>query len=139
MPQLTRPYDPNVGPVVSVVVSDPFSSRRDDESPRSESVTMLIDTGASDSFIAGAVADRLALPVLGLHSVRGFAAKSAAYQYLTDLVVRLDSDCELAGWKLLRFDTDYDRIQGVLGRDVLERARFVLDGPARRFTLEIPG
>jgi hypothetical protein len=138
VPLLIRPFEPNVGLVLSVIVSDPFSFRRDEESPRSESVTMLIDSGASDSSIAGAVADRLSLPVLGLHTVSGFGARGATLQYLADMMLRLDGDYELSDWKLLRFDSQYDKIQGILGRDILERARFVLDGPNRQFTLEIP-
>jgi hypothetical protein len=138
VPRLTGHYDPGIEPVISVTVSDPFNSRRDEEPSRSETVVMLIDTGASDSSIAGAVADRLGLPVLGLHTVSGFGASGAALQYLADLVLRLDKDHELSDWKLLRFDSDYDKIQGILGRDILARARFVLDGPSRQFTLEIP-
>jgi len=49
----------------------------------------------------------------------------------------MDTGYELSDWTLLRFDADYDRIQGILGRDILERAHFILDGPNRQFTLEI--
>lgn len=97
---------------------------------------MLIDSGASDSSIWGAVADRLALPILGLHNVSGLGTKGPAHQYLADIELWLDDCYSLLDWKILRFDSDYDQIQGILGRDILGRGKFILDGPKRQFTLE---
>ena len=98
---------------------------------------MLVDSGASDSSIRGDVADRLGLRVLGLFSVTGFANRASTIQHLADIELWLgDVSYPLSGWKLMRFESDYDKIDGILGRDILERGRFVLDGPAHQFTLE---
>jgi len=137
VPQATRRYDPRIGPVISVAISDPFSDRPDDEFPRSEKVTMLIDTGASDSSISGVIADHLSLPVLGLHDVSGFGSNNMTYQYLFDLELLLDSSHQLADWKLLRFDTDYNKIQGILGRDFLALGMFSIDGQQQEFSISI--
>ena len=97
---------------------------------------MLVDSGASDSSISGAIADRLALPVLGFHNVSGFGASGVAYQYFADIELWLDVRYEFSDWKLLRFESDYNKIQGILGRDILCLGKFILDGPNGQFTLE---
>lgn len=136
MPRLTCPYDPDVGPEISVTVSDPLGYRSEDDSPKSEKVIMLLDSGASDSSISEAVAARLSLPVLGLHRVSGFGASADTYQYLADLELWLDVGHELSDRKLLQFSSDHNRIQGILGRDILGLAKFYLDGQNREFTIE---
>jgi hypothetical protein len=59
-------------------------------------------------------------------------------QHSADLEIHLDFDevKEFVDWKLFRFRPDYDKIDGVIGRDILNLAKFTLDGPRRQFTLE---
>ena len=135
MPQIKSNYDPDVGPLVTAFVSEPLSHASEEDTPRREKVAMLVDTGASDSAISGRVADRLGLPILGLDSVVGFGSTEDAYQHLADLDLSLDQTFTIPGLMLFRFDKDSDRIQGILGRDVLGRGVLVLDGPNRQFTL----
>jgi hypothetical protein len=116
---LTRPFDPNVGPVLSVIVYDPVSRRLEFEPVRSQRVNMLIDTGASDSSVAGHAMDRLGLPVYGLHEIHAWAQERASYQHLADIELELDVPYELRDWRLFRFETRYRAIQGIIGRDIL--------------------
>jgi len=107
--------------------------------PRSETVTLLLDTGATDTALKGYIIDRLGLSVLGFHGVHSFGQEpGTSMQYSADLEIHLDNGekKEFEDWKLLRFSPSYDKIDGVIGRDILQTARFVLDGPRREFTLE---
>ena len=135
MPQLTTDYDPKVGPTIPLIVSDPLSYRREEDSARQERLSFLVDTGASDSSISGRVADRLALPVLGLHAVTGFASVGNAYQYLADVELSFDQVFPIPDMRLLRFEYDTEIVHGILGRVVPRLGTLVLDGPNRRFTL----
>jgi hypothetical protein len=135
--RVTSPYDENIGPVILVTISDPFRDRNADDLPRTDTVRMLLDTGASDTAIAPDIAQRLGLRVFGLHEVSGFSAHEATYQYLADLELHLDGALySLPDWRLLQFNTNYKKIDGLIGRDVLSRGRFLLDGINRKFTLE---
>ncbi len=136
MPQLTRHYDVEIGPVIEVLVSDSYRDRADHDAPRSETVTMLVDSGASDSWLKQEVIDRLGLFTLGFHPVSGFGKTEPTLQYLADIELQLDAPHLLPDWKLFRFVTPYDKIDGILGRDVLDRGIFTIDGPNRQFTLE---
>ena len=136
---MTRAFDPDIGPVVSVTVSDPYSSRPEFDSPRIEKVTMLLDTGATDSALKGYIIDCLGLSVLGLHGVHSWGPDAEpSLQHSADLEIHLDFDevKEFMDWKLFRFRPDYDKIDGVIGRDILNFSKFALDGPGRQFTLE---
>ena len=139
MPTVTRPYDPGIGPVIEVTISDPVSLRDDEQPPKSEKVIMLLDSGASECSISPAVAARLQLVPHGLHEIIGVAAsRQAHHQYMADLGLWLGNDCvEYFDWQLIEFSARYDKIDGLLGRDILAHANFHLDGPNRRFTLTI--
>lgn len=137
MSRIVGPYDPNVGPVISVIVSDPVSDRPDHETPKTEKVTMLIDSGATDSAISGAVASRLSLPILGFHGVVGFGSRGTVYQYLADIDLCLDAIYSLSGQLLLEFSSDYGQIQGVIGRDIIGLGYLAIDGRKKEFTFEI--
>tara|TARA_R110000787_G_scaffold78303_6_gene171530 strand:+ start:512 stop:688 length:177 start_codon:yes stop_codon:yes gene_type:complete len=55
---------------------------------------------------------------------------------LSDVEILLDDgSCQLDDWKLLIFETEYNKIDGLLGRDILARAKFTLDGRAGTFEL----
>lgn len=139
MSRIIRTYDPDIGPLVRVTVTDPFSSRPEHELPRSEIVTLLLDTGATDTALRGNIIDRLRLSPLGFHSVHSFGPDPAtSVQYSADLEIHLDGDAlkEFADWKVFRFAPSYDKIDGVIGRDILQKARFSLDGPKCEFVLE---
>ena len=136
MPRLTRLFDIAIGPIVEVLVTDSDRDRQEYDSPRSETVSMLVDSGASDSWLKQEVVDRLGLYPLGLHPVSGFGKTEPTLQYLADIELRLDSPYLLPDWKLFRFEAHYDKIDGILGRDVLDRGIFTIDGPNRQFTLE---
>ena len=137
MPQVTSSYDIRIGPVIPVTVSDPFADRNPDEPPRTDTVRMLVDTGASDTSIAPDIVARLGLRVLGLHEVSGFSASEATYQFIADLELHLDDGpYTLSDWRVLQFNTSYDKIDGLIGRDILSRCRFFMDGINRAFTLE---
>jgi hypothetical protein len=96
---------------------------------------MLLDTGASDSAISGRVADRLGLRVLGFETIVGFGSAGDSVQYLADVDLILEEVFPLGEIPLFRFETESDRVQGILGRDILARGTLFLDGPNRTFTL----
>jgi hypothetical protein len=78
------------------------------------------------------------LSVLGFHGVHSFGPEpGTSLQYSADLEIHLDNGetKEFEDWKLLRFGPSYDKIDGVIERDILQTARFVLDGPKREFIL----
>lgn len=135
MPRLTSVYDPEVGPLVTAIVSEPASLAIGEDSPRQEKVAFLIDTGASDSSISGRITDRLNLPVVGLHTVVGFGSSQDAHQHLADVELLLDEIFSIRDLELFRFDKETQSLQGILGRDVLGLGSLFLDGPNRKFTL----
>jgi hypothetical protein len=107
--------------------------------PRWETVDLLLDTGATDTALRDYIIDRLGLSLLGLHGVHGFNGPRDTMQFSADLEIHLDRGAkkEFRDWKLLRFDPKgYDKIQGVVGRDILAHAKFCIDGPRQEFTLE---
>jgi hypothetical protein len=133
---LTRRFDPDIGPVHSANIYDPLSRRPEFESAKSQRVDMLIDTGASDSSISGDIIDRLGLSVFGLYRIHSWAQERPSYQHLADIELELDVPYEIRDWGLFRFETRYNAIQGIIGRDILRRARFELNGPKSQFTIE---
>jgi hypothetical protein len=135
--RLIRPYNSCIGSVVSVRIADPMSGRDIGEVAQSETAQMLVDSGASDSSIALPIAERLRLPVLGYHQITGFGATKATYQFLSDIEILLDDGIyTLEDWKLLSFETEYNQIDGLLGRDILSKAQFVLNGSQATFELD---
>lgn len=97
---------------------------------------MLIDTGASETAVAGRVIDSLLLRAIGFHSVTGFGSTNDAHQYIADIELDLNEAYLVRELPVLRFDSRYDRIQGLIGGDVLGEGTFTLDGPNRVFSLE---
>jgi hypothetical protein len=128
--QLTRAFDPDVGPLVQVTVTDFFRTRPENELERPEVLTLLIDTGATDTALRGGIIDRLRLSALGFHRVHSFGTEMATTtQYSADLELHMDDGArkEFLGLEVCRFDPSYDKIDGLLGRDVLRQGRFIMD------------
>ena len=88
--------------------------------------------------LKGYIIDRLGLSVLGFHPVYSFTpGTEPSLQHSADIEFDFDVGAkEFKDCKLFRFRPDYDKIDGILGRDILNLGRFTLDGPRRQFTLE---
>ena len=100
---------------------------------------LLLDTGATDTLLRGHIIDRLRLSPLGFHSMHSLGPEPAtSVQYLADLEIHLDDGAlkEFPSWKVLRFTPKYDKIDGLIGRDILQKAKFSLNGPRCEFVLE---
>lgn len=98
---------------------------------------MLIDSGATDSAISGAVASRLSLPILGHYGVIGFGSRGTAFQYLADIELCLDITHGLSNRLLLRFESTHSAFQGIIGRDIIGFGRFSMDGRKQEFSFEV--
>jgi hypothetical protein len=93
------------------------------------SVSAKIDTGADISAIPAALIDRLNLTPAGEIVVEGYnGVQSTIYCY--DVILRVDQ-LQMVGLSTIAFAEDYV----LLGRDVLNLMRVLLDGPA--FSTEV--
>ncbi len=132
------------GPLVKVVIdNDPdWNQLRDPFLPEPQPVhtLALLDTGASHCLIDKEIADRLRLvsngptafvgassPIMGDAQVQ-FAEIYVGLVRVSGLGDMLLQMRGMAHWS--------DRIGLLLGREFLDRFRFVYDGPARSFSLE---
>jgi len=117
-------YDPVIGPILSAEI----------RASRSVSVKMLISTGTRHSYLAPAIAERLDLPRLS----------RVPLTYRGDLYFP-DFDALLAGHRFLAFDGTHpithlelsSLIDGIVGRNVLQRGRLMISGMQREFTLSL--
>lgn len=92
---------------------------------------MLVDTGADCSLIPVSVARALRLPVVDKVNVRGVGATSA-----TSVPVHA-AQVLLAGTRLVARLMAFDD-EALLGRDILNRLKLELDGPAGWLSFSAP-
>ena len=93
-------------------------------------VSALVDSGASGTLIPQSVATTLSLPKIGERRVRLF------WPPRLKAIYRVDVDF----WGLILQDhavaPSEDRPYALIGRDVLNRYRTLLDGPALEFSVQ---
>ncbi len=90
----------------------------------------LIDTGADRTIVPTRVVDTLGLARLGLVSIQGVGGSVEAYSFLVEIVVRGMEPVEVSAVEIP------DEPFVLVGRDVLNRFRMVLDGPAAILEIE---
>ncbi len=145
MPRLTVPFDPVIGPIADVVIAPPdtIHTGADAASRRARTYKALVDTGAEITCITQEIAREVGLRVTGIAPMASASGTHNANLYIAYVYVPLSGSgaraigliCNAAQVLEVSGDRHY---QALLGRDVLERVTFTLDGPGRRFTLEIP-
>lgn len=137
MPLITLPYDPAVGPTIRAEIAFPRSltsagAPRDERRVR----TLLIDSGASFSSISQGTATDLDLPVLGLRPLMSVTQQNQAPEYLADMILPIGTPpLRLDDLRVVEFPMADEQVAGLLGRDILDRGYFTLNGVARTFTL----
>lgn len=97
---------------------------------------MLVDTGAARTAIAPTVAERLALPALGLVPMISASHSCEVKEYLADMHLPvMDPPVPLRDCRLIEFPMGTGPIEGLLGRDLLTYCLLEVNGPARHFTI----
>ena len=91
---------------------------------RSESIPAKIDTGADITAIPSRLIDQLGLVPADEIQVEGYDRRPAAI-YSYDIILRIDR-LQVAGLSVIALNEDY----ALLGRDVLNQLKLLLDGPA---------
>lgn len=135
MARFETTYDPALGPTIRAGIGYPKALQDPTAAPQIVNVTMLIDTGATITSISRTIADGAGLRPMGLRKITSASHETEVHEYLADLYLptfrppyhhRNLTVIEFIGGGV---------IQGLLGRDVLERGTFELNGPDRRFAL----
>jgi len=110
-------------PFVKLIVADPT------DSTRQITVDAQIDSAADISTLPNSIVEQLELPVSGSLEIAGYDGNPSIVT-LRDAVLILDK-FKFSGARIVPTNADY----ALLGRDVINFLRLVLDGPA--LTLEI--
>jgi predicted aspartyl protease len=118
MTPYNRAFDPPA-PVITIQVS-PLN-----QSELTTTVDCLVDTGADLSLIPQRLAEEFNLAPEGVIIVEGFdGERQQLYLFAVDIVVE---EFRLDGLEVTAYPTDH----AILGRDILNRFRLLLDGPAQ--------
>lgn len=117
MPSLSKVFDRKVGPLLQVAMAPPGWQ----DGGQLVTITALLDTGASTTCIAPAVAAALGLPIFGMRPMA--SATHAAVPvplYICDLIIPFPGTTHhiARGLPVLEF-TPPSTFQALLGRDIL--------------------
>jgi predicted aspartyl protease len=136
------------GPIAEVEVRHhPAANLRDEVTewgePSSVTVPFLVDTGAPQSVIDGRVAEQIGLvPMSNLGAIKtATGSREELPLYRLELVKVLKSRRLAMPLTVLGIVSDAlwskARYRGILGRDWLQKTRFVYDGAAGTFDIEL--
>lgn len=146
MPHLNHEIDPNIGPVVPLLVGVSLA-RRDAliaaalPVPELRSTRALVDTGASGVCIDPAIVRELGLMPTGstqvvTPSTRGTPVQLDQYDVTIYLVHQPSQETlELTTPAVEAVLSTHQNFEMIIGREVLSRCLFVYDGQASRFVL----
>ena len=98
-----------------------------EQSPGAESYPALVDTGADGTFVPTAILEKLAAPIAYMTNARAHLGDVLFRVPVHDVDLILFGSIRLPGVEVVGDDWR-DRI--ILGRNVLNRLRLELDGPA---------
>lgn len=145
MPHLTARYNES-GPIVDVWLGASAPRRKALQRQRLDApepmrLHFLIDTGADTSMVAEQHMRSLGLPARGARAILTASTEArptACETYDVELAIRRfgDEAFVVPALEILARPLFNLSIEGLLGRDVLSRVRFVLDGPQRWCRIE---
>ena len=124
MPSLSNVFDPNVGPLLRVAMAPPGWQ----DGGQLVVFDALVDTGASTTCIAPAVATALGLPILGMRSMASATHSAVAVPlYICDLIIPFSGTTHYIarGLQVLEFAPPAT-FQALLGRDVICRGALAM-------------
>ena len=150
MPILSLQYDPNVGPLVRVVIALPDTLRDVPQGITSgahcELAHFLVDTGADLTCVSRSLAQKVGLDIVSQVDMVTPHGVAPANMYLCDVGVVFGTPNPAAGvikqgtvhgfpsFQVLEYGGRTDRYEGLLGRDIICRGFFQI-GWDNRFLL----
>ncbi len=134
-------FDSEHGAFIEVVLSKAasFTFKEEEILESRKKVKMLIDTGATTTSIAPRIAQNMGLLSLGKRDMRSATGIVPVNRYMIDLELPCFSPNYLVQ-DLNIIDTPFPNewIQGLLGRNFLEKFVLEIDGPGKYMNLAIP-
>jgi len=112
---------------IEVEIGFPLALAGPGSQPASQTIALLVDTGARSTHVAKAVADALSLPIVGERPLRSSTGSVVVDIYLGDLRFR-SINISYSGMRLPEFPNPSGHYQGVLGMDILNTGTLYLDG-----------
>jgi hypothetical protein len=156
MPCLTQQFNPQIGPIINVIVAPAGQTQAASVSVGTPpplgahtftAFPLLIDTGADITCISPAIAQQLGLTSLGLQPVGVATGASTSHTFMVDLGIPFAGAAPAGQAQLIattfgidsrlvmQFGGSNPFYQGLLGRDILDMGHFSISGFARTFTL----
>ena len=134
------PFDPKKGPCIKVFLSKPISRYSHEEAENSSiEADMLIDTGASRSFINPVIAHQIGLIPIGQEYLMSVTSKIKTNVHVADITIEHPTHELFLPTKTLQEFPERGPVRdGILGRDFLSEVVFEMDGPKRMFTITKP-
>lgn len=146
MPSITLSLTTGGGPLVRVLVGASFPRQQalqaqGQSPPQLTSGTFLIDTGASNTVVDKTLINPLGLTPTGTVMVHTPTTGQSAVQFAQyDVMLIIPGAVAGEAWviqalPITESDLSAQSIQGLIGRDVLDRAMFIYGGPSKHFSL----
>ena len=135
------PYDPAIGPVIQANImrqdtSYPTQFTSPGPKPRPVSVRLLVDTGSPWSAVSMKCAGAACLPVVEQRVCRNYSGQLILAAFSGQMIL---PDLGISEpWLLIEFPSvmaETSEYDGLLGRDLLRRCDFRINGPAETFSI----
>ncbi|MGB0719913.1 MAG: retropepsin-like aspartic protease [Bdellovibrionales bacterium] len=134
------PFDPKKGPYIKIFISKPISRYSHEDAEKSKmKVDMLLDTGASKSFISPVIAHQIGLEPIGQEYFMSVTNKVKTNIHIADLEIEKPVPGLFLPTVILQEFSEQSPVRdGILGRDFLSTITFEMNGPQREFSLTKP-
>ena len=116
------PFDQNFSPPMPVLI---VTLQNEDEALSTEPLDALVDTGADGTVVPVAYLKHIKAPVIGRARLRSYLGVSYVILHIADVQI---SELILPGMVVA---ADREGRELILGRDVLNRLRLLIDGPSQ--------
>lgn len=132
------PFDPKKGPYIKILISKPISRYSHEEAENSTvEADMLIDTGASRSFISPVIAHQIGLIPIGQEYFMSVTNKIKTNVHIADIMIEKPAPGLFLPTQTLQEFSEKSPVRdGILGRDFLSTVTFEMNGPKREFIIE---
>ena len=145
MPCLTRTFDPDVGPLISLGIAKPgtLASAPKNSPIEIRAYIALVDTGADVTCISGQIAIDVGLVLRGKKDMASALTVEAANYYLADIALPFGDpggsgpiQTQISGSiEIMEFQSNSQNYQVLLGRDIISRGYFSMSSWDNRFTI----